>query len=140
MKKIITILLILSAGFVKAQTIIPGTTTVDSLHNLPKGQYRFFSGPKKDTVDMSKDTIPKCPVCPSCPPPVICPPPIVCPICPICPIVDTAAIQALKVCPPQLPQRTMISLSYNPATNQWITLYNDSSTSIFIPTKILLIQ
>ena len=74
MKKLLTILLILSAGIVKAQTVIPATTTVDSLSGLINGSYRFFRV-NKDTVDLSKDTIMKCPICPLCPPPVVCPPP-----------------------------------------------------------------
>ncbi len=58
--KIIFFLLIISVS-AKAQTVIPATLTVDSLSKLPKGGYRFFSIPKKDTVDLSKDTIPACP-------------------------------------------------------------------------------
>ncbi len=58
--KIIFFLLIISVS-AKAQTVIPATLTVDSLSKLPKGGYRFFSIPKKDTVDLTKDTIPACP-------------------------------------------------------------------------------
>ncbi len=59
--KIIFFLLILFSVGAKAQTVIPATLTVDSLSKLPKGGYRFFSIPKKDTIDLSKDTIPACP-------------------------------------------------------------------------------
>jgi len=67
MKRLLTICLILSAGLVKGQTIIPATTTVDSLNKLPNATYRFFTIAKKDTVDMAKNSVPACPVCP--PPP-----------------------------------------------------------------------
>jgi hypothetical protein len=62
--KIIFFLLILFSVGAKAQTVIPATLTVDSLSKLPKGGYRFFSIPKRDTVDLTKDTIPKCPAFP----------------------------------------------------------------------------
>ena len=61
MKKLLTILLILSAGLLKAQTVVPATLTVDSLNKLPNATYRFYTIAKKDTVDMSKNTIPACP-------------------------------------------------------------------------------
>lgn len=65
MKKLLTIFLILSAGLLKAQTVIPATLTVDSLNKLPNATYRFYTIAKKDTVDMSKNIVPICPVCPS---------------------------------------------------------------------------
>lgn len=108
MKKIIVfILIVFSASVVKAQTVIPATTTVDSLSKLGKGSYRFFRL-NKDTVDMSKDTIPKCPLCPTCPPPIICP-----------------------ICPPPAKQRTATGITVSiTATNKNILItYDDGSTS-----------
>lgn len=115
MKKIIVLILIIFSGFMaRSQTVIPATTTVDSLSNLPKGSYRFYTSIKKDTVDLSKDTIPKCPVCPTCPAPVVCPPPIICPIC-----------------PPPAKQRTATGITVTvTATNKNILItYDDGTTS-----------
>lgn len=64
MKLISFAILFFICGAASAQTVIPAITTVDSLSRLPKGSYRFFTIAKKDTVDLSKDTIPKCPACP----------------------------------------------------------------------------
>lgn len=112
MKKIIVFILIVFSGFMaRSQTVIPATTTIDSLNKLSKGTYRFFTIAKKDTVDLSKDTIPKCPVCPA---PVICPPPIICPIC-----------------PPPAKQRTATGITVTiTATNKNILItYDDGTTS-----------
>lgn len=109
MKKIIVfIVLVFSFGFAKAQTVISASTTVEGLTALPKGSYRFFTTAKKDTVDLSKDTVLKCPVCPQCPPVVICP-----------------------VCPPPAKQRTATGITVTiTATNKNILItYDDGSTS-----------
>lgn len=131
MKKLIIIgiliILAISAGY--AQTIIPPTTTVDTFGNLKAGLYRFIS--KSDTIEIAldfqvHDTIPR--ICPKCPPPVVIPK------------VDTAAIQALKVCPPPIicpvcpptKQRTAVSITeISTATKKTITiLFDDGSTQI----------
>lgn len=84
MKYLILIITLFFTAQLSAQsiTVIASTTTVDSLNVKPKGTYRFFSGPQKDTVDFNLDSQ----VCPSCPTVPVCP---VCPTCPVVPVPRT---------------------------------------------------
>lgn len=118
-KNIIIIVFILLSGTAFSQTIIPATTTIHDFSLMKNGQYRIIS--PTDTLDVTKDTaliitkIVTVTIHDTIP--------RICPVCPVCPT-----------------QRSMIGISYNPVTNQWITTYNDNSTSIFTPTKTLFIQ
>lgn len=125
MKILIIIFLFLMSQIATAQTVIPSTTTVYSFSGMKNGVYRVIT--LVDTLDITKDTALKIHDTIK----IIVP----------CPKVDTAAIQALKICPvcpppiicpvcPPIPkQRTVNSLSWDRINKAWLIGYDDGTFS-----------
>lgn len=121
MKKLIIIILVMwsqiaTAEVLKDTTVLPAATTIRQFSTMPTGQYQFFIS--MDTiVDLTKDTAL-----------------IVTKIVTIhdtvklpCPPVDSVAIKALKICPPQPKQRTVIGISLDLMTNKKLITYSDGT-------------
>lgn len=113
MKYLILAMTLFFSCALSAQNVIPSTMTVETLSTQPKGTYRFYTGPQKDTVDFNLDSQ-ACPACPACP--------------------------TVPACPPAPAPRIWAGMSINTKTGVVVVTYKDGTTSTHTLLNPIVIQ